>query len=413
MRAEIISCGTELLLGHISDTNATYLAQSLAALGIDLYYVSQVGDNQGRVVETLQRAWGRSDLIIVTGGLGPTEDDLTRESISALLGETMYIDPQLEGHLRKGFARLRMRMPERNLKQATLIPSAQSLVNPVGTAPGWWVERDGRIVVAMPGVPREMYRMWEEQVVPRLHKHTGGLIFTRILRVYGMGESTVEERLGELIHATNPTVATYAKIDGVDVRVSAKAEQRERAEEMVVDIELQVRKLLGNAIFGVDKDTLAVVTGKLLMAHQCTLGVMESLTGGLLASMVTDVPGSSGYFAGGMVTYTTELKASMGVPRDILDCYGAVSEQTARAMACAARGRLGTDIGIGVTGVAGPDKQEDKPVGTVYIAVEGPEGVVTGMRSGWRGDRSDHKRHAALTALNLLRKYLEGSLKPE
>lgn len=413
MRAEIISCGTELLLGHISDTNATYLAQSLAALGIDLYYVSQVGDNQGRVVETLQRAWGRSDLIIVTGGLGPTEDDLTRESISALLGETMYIDPQLEGHLRKGFARLRMRMPERNLKQATLIPSAQSLVNPVGTAPGWWVERDGRIVVAMPGVPREMYRMWEEQVVPRLHKHTGGLIFTRILRVYGMGESTVEERLGELIHATNPTVATYAKIDGVDVRVSAKAEQRERAEEMVVDVELQVRKLLGNAIFGVDKDTLAVVTGKLLMAHQCTLGVMESLTGGLLASMVTDVPGSSGYFAGGIVTYTTELKASMGVPRDILDSYGAVSEQTARAMACAARGRLGTDIGIGVTGVAGPDKQEDKPVGTVYIAVEGPEGVVTGMRSGWRGDRSDHKRHAALTALNLLRKYLEGSLKPE
>src|SRR5215469_3670325 len=150
MRAEILSCGTELLLGHITDTNATYLAQSLAALGIDLYYVSQVGDNQGRIVETLQRAWERSDLIIMTGGLGPTEDDLTRESISTLLGETMYIDPQLEGHLRKGFARLHMQMPERNLRQATLIPSAQSLANPLGSAPGWWVEKDGRVVVAMP-----------------------------------------------------------------------------------------------------------------------------------------------------------------------------------------------------------------------------------------------------------------------
>ena len=413
MRAEIISCGTELLLGHITDTNATYLAQSLASLGIDLYYVSQVGDNQGRVVETLQRAWERSELIIMTGGLGPTEDDLTRESISALVGETMSIDPQLELHLRNGFVRLQIQMPERNLKQATLIPSAQSLANPVGSAPGWWVEKDGRIIVAMPGVPREMYRMWEDQVLPRLHKQTGGLIFTRILRVYGIGESTVEERLGELIHTTNPTVATYAKIDAVDVRISAKAEQRERAEQMVVDVELQIRQILGDAIFGIDRDTLAQVTGKLLMTRQKTLGVMESLTGGLLASMITDVPGGSQYFVGGIVTYTTDLKARMGVPRDILDRYGAVSEQTARAMAHAVREHLGTDFGIGITGVAGPEKQEDKPVGTVYIAVEGPKGVVTGMGPGWRGGRSDNKRHAALTALNLLRQYLEGILKPE
>src|SRR5256885_10069380 len=260
MRAEILSCGTELLLGYISDTNATYLAQNLAALGIDLYYVSQVGDNQGRVVETLQRAWGRSDLIIMTGGLGPTEDDLTRESISALLGEMMHVDPQLEAELRGKFARLHTQMPERNLKQATLIPSAQSLANPIGSAPGWWVEKDGRIVVAMPGVPREMSRMWEEQVVSRLQKQTEGLIFTRILRVYGIGEATVEERLGELIHTTNPTVATYAKIDAVDVRISAKAEQRERAEQWVVDVELQIRNLVGNAIFGLDRDTLAQVT---------------------------------------------------------------------------------------------------------------------------------------------------------
>src|SRR5438309_1454074 len=195
MRAEIISCGTELLLGHITDTNATYLAQSLASLGIDLYFVSQVGDNQGRIVETLRRAWERSELIIMTGGLGPTEDDLARESISALLGETMQVDPQLEAHLREMFTHMGGTMPERNIKQATLIPSAQSIPNPVGTAPGWWVEKDGRIIVAMPGVPREMYLMWENEVLPRLSPHTGGMIFTRILRVSGMGESWVEERL--------------------------------------------------------------------------------------------------------------------------------------------------------------------------------------------------------------------------
>jgi nicotinamide-nucleotide amidase len=318
----------------------------------------------------------------------------------------MSIDPQLEAHLRNDFARLQMEMPERNLKQATLISSAQPLANPVGSAPGWWVEKDGHIIVAMPGVPREMYRMWDNQVVPRLHKHAGGLIFSRILRVYGIGESTVEERLGELVHATNPTVATYAKIDAVDVRISAKAEKRELAEQMVVSVELQIRKLLGDAIFGINKDTLAQVIGELLGTRQLTLGVMESLTGGLLASTITDVPGSSQYFRGGIVTYTTELKARMGVPRDILDRYGAVSEQTARAMAHAVRERLGTDFGIGITGVAGPDKQEDKPVGTVYIAIEGPAGVVTDVGPGWRGGRNDNRRYASLAALNLLRKYL-------
>src|SRR2546421_1644875 len=200
MHAEILSCGTELLLGQITDTNATYLAQNLAALGIDLYYVSQVGDNLERIVETLQRAWQRSDLIVMTGGLGPTEDDLARESISALLGETMEVDPEQEATLRARFAHANMPMLARNIKQATLIPSAQSLENPLGSAPGWWVEKDAHIIVAMPGVPREMYRMWGEEVVPRLSKYTGGLIFTRILRIYGLGESRVEELLDALIH---------------------------------------------------------------------------------------------------------------------------------------------------------------------------------------------------------------------
>src|SRR5579875_362762 len=256
MRAEILSCGTELLLGQITDTNATYLAQSLAALGIDLYFVSQVGDNQGRIVETLQQAWRRSDLIVMTGGLGPTEDDLARESISALLGETMLVDPELEATLRARFAAAARKMPERNLKQASLIPSAQTLPNPVGTAPGWWVEKDGHIIVAMPGVPREMHRMWEEEVVPRLRPYTGGLIFTRILRVSGLGESDVEQRLQSFIHESNPTVATYAKPDAVDVRITAKAATKAESEELVLETEQQIRQVLGVYIFGIDRETL-------------------------------------------------------------------------------------------------------------------------------------------------------------
>jgi nicotinamide-nucleotide amidase len=408
MRAEILSCGTELLLGHISDTNATFLAQSLSSLGIDLYFVSQVGDNQGRIIETLRRAWERSDLVIMTGGLGPTEDDLTRESISALLGETMQVDPQLEAELRSYFSVRSIPMPERNLKQATQIPSAQVLPNPRGSAPGWFVEKDGHIIVAMPGVPREMYRMWEEEAVPRLSSSAGGSIFTRIFRVAGLGESAVEERLDSILHNTNPTLATYAKTDAVDVRVTAKAESREKAEALVTEMETQVRKLLGHHIFGTDKETLESVVGGYLAERKQSLAVMESLTGGLLANTITNNPGSSQYFVGGVVSYSSELKVQMGVPAETIERFGAVSPETARAMAEAVRHLLRTDYGIGVTGVAGPDKQEEKPVGTVYIAIAGPQGIVNGRGPGWRASREDQKRLAVMAALNLLRLHLEG-----
>ena len=408
MRAEILSCGTELLLGHITDTNATYLAQSLAALGIDLYFVSQVGDNQGRIVETLRRAWERSDLIIMTGGLGPTEDDLARESISALLGETMQVDPRLEAELRGIFAARHATMPERNIKQATLIPSAQALPNPRGTAPGWLVEKDGRIIVAMPGVPREMYRMWENEAVPRLSAYTGGRIFTRILRVWGLGESAVEERLDALLHNTNPTIATYAKNDAIDVRITAKAGAQEQAEQLVAEMEAQARQILGHHVFGVDKETLQSVVGRHLVERNQWLAVMESMTGGLLASTITDQPDSSKHFTGGVVAYSPDVKVQMGVPRETIERYGMVGEETARAMARAIREYLHADYGLGITGVAGPEKQEGKSVGTVYIAIDGPEGVVTGMGPGWRANREDNKRLATLAALNLLRLHLEG-----
>ena len=411
MRAEIISCGTELLLGHITDTNATYLAQSLASLGIDLYFVSQVGDNQGRIVETLRRTWERSDLVVITGGLGPTEDDLARESISTMLGETMQVDPTLEAELRAMFAARNSVMPERNIKQATLIPSAQVLRNPRGTAPGWWVEKDGHIIVAMPGVPREMYHMWENEVIPRLAPFTGGLIFTRILRVWGLGESAVEERLGSVIHSNNPTVATYAKSDAIDVRITAKAETREQAEQQVAEMETQTRLILGHYIFGVDRDTLQSVIGKQLSSRNQWLAVMDSITGGLLSSTITDYPSSFEYFKGAIVSYSPDLNVQMGVPREIIEQYGVISEETARAMAHAVQDRLGADYGLGITGVAGPEKQEDKAAGTVHIAIVGPEGVVTGMGPGWRASRYDNKRLAVLAALNLLRLHLEGKKK--
>src|SRR3990170_7828687 len=205
MKSEIISVGTELLLGEIIDTNAAYLAQQLSMLGIDLFWVSQVGDNRGRLLEVLQRAWERSDLILITGGLGPTDDDMTREAIADLLGEKMAVDPDLEKWLRDAFSRLTIGMPLSNLKQATLVPSARSIPNPFGTAPGWWVEREGRVLVAMPGVPREMTRMWREEVVPRLRERQGGFtIFSRTLKVIGLSEAGAEDMVKSLLASANP-----------------------------------------------------------------------------------------------------------------------------------------------------------------------------------------------------------------
>ncbi|MGZ3599823.1 MAG: competence/damage-inducible protein A [Ktedonobacterales bacterium] len=410
MRAEILSIGTELLLGQIADTNAAYLAQQLTTLGIDLYYVSQVGDNLDRLSETLRRARDRSELVIMTGGLGPTEDDLSREAIATVLDETPHVDPTLAADLRAFFAGRGIEMPASNIKQAWVLPSVTPLPNPVGTAPGWWAERDGKIVVAMPGVPHEMMRMWENEVVPRLRPRTGAVLFTRTLRVAGMGESTVEERLGDLIHNTNPTVATYAKRDAVDVRISAKAPTEDEARQLVEDYEARARVVLGKHIFGVDRETPQSVVLDLLLAGGLTLATMESATGGLLASMITDVPGSSNAFLGGFVAYSAEMKAQWGVPRETLETYGAISVETARAMAQAALVRLGASVGVGITGVAGPALQEGKPVGTVHIAVasvgDSAGGRISDTTQHFRGGRAEIKQRSAITALNLLRLHL-------
>ena len=279
--AEIVSIGTELLLGTITDTNATYLAQRLAAAGFNCHFISQVGDNQERIVGVLRRAWERSDIVVTTGGLGPTQDDLTRESIAALLGEEMSIDAELERHLLSLYTRRGIRMPESNRKQATLIPSARAIENPVGTAPGWWVAYGGssgnsqRQIISMPGVPFEMKRMWEREVEPELAPQASSIIVSRTLKVMGLGESRVEEMVADLMGGSNPTLAPYAKNDGIHLRLTAKAHDRLIAESMLEPLEGQVRTRLGNAIYGMDGDTPQSVVGALLTASGLSFVVVE------------------------------------------------------------------------------------------------------------------------------------------
>jgi nicotinamide-nucleotide amidase len=403
VKAQIMSVGTELLLGQIVDTNAAYLAQYLSGLGIDLYWQATVGDNLGRLTDELRRAWDRADLIVMTGGVGPTDDDLTREAIAALLGEAMTVQPDLEAHLRAWFGRRGQAMPERNVKQATLIPSAEALPNPIGTAPGWWVERDGHIVVAMPGVPVEMRKMWEEQAVPRLQSRLpeGGIILSRTLKCIGIGESAVEELVRPLIASTNPTLATYAKQDGVHLRLTAKAHSRAAAEAALAAFEPRVRALAGDYVYGVDDETLAQVVGDHLRRRGLTLATMESLTGGLLASQVTDVPGSSEYFRGGVVAYSADVKRQQGVPAAVIEAHGTVAAETSLAMATAARTALGADVALATTGVAGPRELEGKPPGTIYVALDF-QGRTEVEQQRWRTTRSENKRRAVLAALNLL-----------
>jgi nicotinamide-nucleotide amidase len=405
MRAEIISIGTEILLGEILDTNAQHIAARLPALGIDLYWMTQVGDNLDRLSEAIRRAWERSDLILATGGLGPTEDDLTREAIAAVLDEPLSVDGELEAQLRALFASRGIVMPERNVKQATLIPSARAIANPHGTAPGWWVEREGRILVAMPGPPVEMERMWENEVAPRLAKlATGGVIVSRTLKTVGIGEGGLDEMVSPLLRSTNPSVAVYAKADGVHLRITAKVLSREEAQHLIAPLEEQARGILGNAIWGVDDDTLEAVVGAMLQERGLSVATMESCTGGLLTSTITDVAGSSSYFKGGFVAYTAEMKIALGVDEGLVRRHGVVSQEVARDMARAARERLGADLGIGITGVAGPEPLEDKPVGTVHIALDDPDTSGQAISYAFAQSRAAIKRRAVTTALALLRR---------
>ncbi|MBI4214100.1 MAG: CinA family nicotinamide mononucleotide deamidase-related protein [Chloroflexi bacterium] len=386
MRAEIVSVGTELLLGMITDTNAQYLTQQLADIGVDVYWISQVGDNLPRVVEVLDRAFSRSDAVIVTGGLGPTEDDLTREAIAELMGETMVVDAELERQLRENFARRGRPMPERGVKQATLIPSAKALSNPIGTAPGWLVERNGHAIAAMPGVPAEMRLMWTEQVRPVLRERAGAsVLVTSTLRILGIGESGVEERLGSLVRGTNPTVATYAKPDGVQVRISAKGADEAAARELLSPLVREVRNLFGENVFGGGDESPGALVGAQLRRIGWRLASAESGTGGVLVAEIAGDPALAPYFRGGLV---------MGEAGDPFGLDGA----SAPEMALAARAKTASEAGIAIL-VRG-----EEPVASSAVSVNDVSDTVT---TSWSRGRADLSRRAAIEALAMLLRVLK------
>ena len=331
----------------------------------------------------------RSDLVITTGGLGPTEDDLTREAIARLLGEEPYVVPELEARLRGFFERRGIEMPESNIKQAWLLASARAIDNPRGTAPGWWTERDGRVIVSMPGVPPEMERMWTNEVAPELEGRSGAVLVTRTLKTAGIGEGTVDEMARPVFDMPDIGVGTYARADGVHLRIGAKAATREEAQRLIEPVERELDAIFGNAIWGRDDDTLEGFITRTLGERGQTVGTLESATGGLLASTLSDAPDADGSFAGGIVSGSTEE-------------FGPVSAETAEAMASAARERLGSDYGVGVTGKLGPEQTIDQP-GTMFLAVVRPGGGIRSMKIVMAQGRAATKRRAITTALMLLR----------
>ena len=398
MKAEIVSIGTELLLGTINDTNAQYLAQRLAGLGIDCYYVSQVGDNLGRIIEVLARAWERSDLTITTGGLGPTGDDLTREAIAALLGESPVLVPGLEETLRSFFSRRGARMPEQNLKQATVIPSASVIPNPLGTAPGWWVRRDApqgaRSIVSMPGVPYEMKRMWEREVEPHLVRVTGTVLVSRTLKTLGIGESAAEEAVADLMQGSNPTLAPYAKADGVHLRITAKAADRETAETMIAGLEGKVRERLGTAIYGADDDTPAGVVSSLLDSAGLNVAVLEIGQGAI--GSVAQLLSSSG-----------RLATVVALPLQSPDIDSVEIESEARSLLSQSGASLALAVEVRQENIGDDGRTVKFEAVIVLVArqLDGKEGAWR-IRQSWQTAQSEVTRLVGLAALNLLRRHL-------
>ena len=363
-------------MGELTDTNSAYIAAHAPALGITIQRMSQVGDDLQLLAGSFAAALERSDVVFSTGGLGPTQDDLTREAISSALGEEMQVDPGLLEDLKAWFRYRGADMPPRNTKQATLIPSAVTIPNNQGTAPGWWVERKGKIIVAMPGPPGEMYNMWQNQVAPKLGgKVRGQVIITRNIKTTDLAEADVAERVARFAESANPYLGIYAKHDGIHLRIIGRGASEEEARALIEPVESGILKIMGPHVWGFDDDSPEAALAEALSEAGLTVATMESCTGGLMASTITDVPGSSAYFRGGIVSYSNEAKIANGVPAEVIRDHGAISAETAEAMAKAARRRLGADLGVGVTGVAGPSEQEGKAVGTVFIAIAA-EGVV-------------------------------------
>jgi nicotinamide-nucleotide amidase len=387
MKAELITSGTELLLGEVTDVNTPYIAEELAALGIDLYYTTTVGDNHERFTDVLRQAWERSDLIIITGGLGPTLGDITREVIAGLLGEKLTIDPGIKKELTAFFAGRGIEMPENNLRQATLIPSATVLRNTYGTAPGWWVEKEGHVIVTLPGPPGEMQTMWQSAVLPRLKARSGAIILSRTLKTWGLSEAKVDELVTPYLGSDNPTLALYAKPNGINLRITAKAVTEKVAWEILSRRERDIREILDKYIWGADGETLEGIIGQKLRDKKLTLATAETFTGGLLAHSFTAAPGSRKYFKGGMTLPTGNARAT---------------EETAGEMAKTVQEHFKADIGLAIDGEGTAGVKRN-----AYIAATaGGKGEATA--TGYPGNPQLIARRTINHALIFLRDFIEG-----
>lgn len=413
MSAEIICVGTELLLGEILNSNVQFLAQELAQLGIPHYYQTVVGDNLQRIHQVMETALQRASILIFTGGLGPTTDDLTTEAIAAFFKTPLQERPEVIADITEKFSKIGRKMAANNRKQALLPQGADILANPTGTAPGLiWQPQPGITLLTFPGVPSEMKRMWQETAIPYLQSQGWGQtsIYSQVLRFRGIGESTLAEKVAPFFELQNPTVAPYAGMGEVRLRISSRASSEEEALAAITPIAAQIQTIAGLDYFGKDDDTLSSVVGEKLRHKGQTVSVAESCTGGGLGVMLTEVAGSSDYFWGGVIAYDNRVKeAFLGVNPQDLAQYGAVSSPVAEQMALGVKTRLGTDWGISITGIAGPGGgSEQKPVGLVYIGIATPDGTVISQehRFGAIRGREAVRYLGACTALDQLRRQL-------
>ena len=416
MRCEVLAVGTELLLGQITDTNSAWIGARLAESGIDSLWQTKVGDNHDRIVESLRTALGRSDAVIITGGLGPTQDDITREALAEVMGVELVRDESVLERIRGMFSGRGRSMPESNARQADVPAGASVIEQRRGTAPGLICPvGEGKVAYAVPGVPHEMAEMLERAILPDLRERgrVTTVIRSRIVRTWGEAESAIAERLGEHMAELDdagpgaPTIAFQASgIEGIKVRITVKDEP-DAADARLAEEEAAVRAVLGDIVFGVDAESMEHAVGELLKERGFCLGLAESVTGGLVGSRLTEVPGSSDWFRGSIVSYDSEVKFDLlGVPRGPV-----VNEATAEAMARGARRLLGSDVALAVTGVAGPAEQDGRPVGTVCFGVD-IEGEVTSSTVRFPGEREMVRQFAAISLLDALRRRLLGSPAP-
>ena len=412
--AEIIAIGTEMLLGDLVDTNSAWLSQRLAMLGVSLYRHTTVGDNRARVVAAMKEATTRSDLVLTTGGLGPTSDDITNECLGEVAGRKMVEYPEARQHVDEMFRRFGRKPTPSNYKQA-LFPEGTTLVpNPRGTAMGAMLEVDGTLFVTFPGVPVEMRGMFGETVEPLVRERSDGSIVSRTLWFSGIGESALAEQVQDFLDASDPTVAPLAGQGKVRLRITARAATPDEAEGKIEPVAEEILSRLGDYYFGEGTETLESAVGRLLRVKGVTIALAESCTGGLLAKRLTDAPGSSAYFLEGLVTYSNGAKERLlNVPRETLEEYGAVSEPVAEAMAEGVRKVAGSDYGLSVTGIAGPDGgTEEKPVGLVYVGLADSEGTVAERLdlTAWEKSREAIRERSANRAFDFLRQRLDGNL---